>query len=467
MNIKFLYIFIIIIAISCLTNNLNSQILNEDIREIRILENLDTVKINRTLGDWWFGPYFSVTPLSSIYFGKLNINENKFPGYEQYDKLIQFSGGSGWGYSVGLFGEWKKVSNDWGINLKASFIDYRKSNTQTKLNDTLQTSYENQSNFQYLSLMPSYRLDIKYLEGLHAFGGLDFDIPISATADLIKRFRNPERIEETYKIKYNEQNFRVGINLGIAYDFFAASISSLARSRFSFFASMHTGTVILSDYKSTFNNLSFKFGFVIKIGPDVQSYDTTRFDPIRNEMPEYLATVDVENGVFFGGFRPQTFAGADLVYFEVPQIINVVPDTVEIARTEVNIQPFKPKETPKKITIVPNQTVSFEFGKNANSTNLTVEMKEYLDLIAEFLKQNPRFRVIVEGHTDDRGTRDIQNKISTERAAAAKQELRNKGIPEGRIIARGRGSLVPKVPNTTEANRAKNRRLEIIIERGN
>ncbi len=466
MDLKYLNIFLIIIAI-IIPNKINSQVLNEDIKEIRILENFDTVKINRTLGDWWFGPYFSVSPLSSIYFGKLNINENKFPGYEQYDNLIKFSGGSGWGYSIGLFGEWKKTSNDWGINLKASFIDYRKSNSQTSLNDTLQTSYENQSKFQYLSLMPSYRMDIKYLEGLHAFWGFDFDIPISATADLIKRFRNPERIEETYSIKYVQQNFRFGIHIGIAYDFFAASISSLARSRYSFFASMNTGTNILSDYNSTFNNLAIKIGFVIKIGPDNQSYDTLRFDKDRYEPPVYLASAAVENGVYFGGFRSPTFEGAEIAYLEMPQVVKVIPDTVEIAKTEVNIQPSKPKEIPKKITIIPNQTVSFEFGKNANSTNLTLEMKEYLDLVAEFLKQNPRYRVIVEGHTDDRGTRDIQNKISTERAAAAKQELRNKGIPEGRIIARGRGSLVPKVPNTSEANRSKNRRLEIILERGN
>jgi outer membrane protein OmpA-like peptidoglycan-associated protein len=460
------HILLILIIMVILTPlDIKSQLIDATLRDIEITSQKDTLLINRTPGDWWFGPFFSLTPQTNFYFGKLIIPENIFPGWEQFNNILHYSGGIGWGYNLGIFSEWKKKENQWGINLKISLIDYKTSKTNLNANDSLQTTYENQTTYSYITISPAVRFDLNFLSGLYWFSGFDFSIPLNAFADQLKSFRNPEIIQEKRKINYSALNFRGGLNIGLGYDFFSASISKYARSSFSTYILLNGGTNLLSDWGSNYNGISLQVGIIIKIGADKRQIDTLPFNPNYVEPPAYLASVARENGVYFSGFHENSIGSADLSYFEIPIISKIVPDTSEISSLEVKVPETKPFEQKKQIVITPNKMVSFEFGKNINNTTLSKEMKEYISAVADFLKQNPGYRVIVEGHTDDRGTRDIQNKISTERSTAAMQELRNKGVPSGRIISRGRGALVPLVPNTSEANRAKNRRLEIMVER--
>ena len=70
----------------------------------------------------------------------------------------------------------------------------------------------------------------------------------------------------------------------------------------------------------------------------------------------------------------------------------------------------------------------------------------------------------VEGHTDDRGKRDYNVKLSGERAESVRQYLIKAGVAEGRLKAIGYGPDRPADVNTTEAGRANNRRVEFVIE---
>lgn len=90
---------------------------------------------------------------------------------------------------------------------------------------------------------------------------------------------------------------------------------------------------------------------------------------------------------------------------------------------------------------------------------------DILDQVAYILEQNPDIeRVMVEGHTDDTGGDRFNQQLSEERATAVKDYLvEERQIDAGRLETKGFGSNEPLVPNSSEENRRKNRRVEFKI----
>ena len=86
-----------------------------------------------------------------------------------------------------------------------------------------------------------------------------------------------------------------------------------------------------------------------------------------------------------------------------------------------------------------------------------------LDRLIQILKQNPEIKIEIQGHTSTGRTEDFNLKLSQERADAVANYLLEKGIEKERIQAKGYGSSKPIAPNTTEANKAKNRRVSFKI----
>jgi outer membrane protein OmpA-like peptidoglycan-associated protein len=87
-----------------------------------------------------------------------------------------------------------------------------------------------------------------------------------------------------------------------------------------------------------------------------------------------------------------------------------------------------------------------------------------LDNVATVLAAHPEIaHVRVEGHTDDRGAADANLALSQARAKAVVEYLIAKGIVAGRLEAEGIGEARPLVTNDTAANRARNRRVELVI----
>ena len=83
--------------------------------------------------------------------------------------------------------------------------------------------------------------------------------------------------------------------------------------------------------------------------------------------------------------------------------------------------------------------------------------------IGELLAANPDYRVTIESHLDDRGTPDDIAAITDQRSRAIAEKLVTLGVPAERIEAKGLGSTVPVAANTTAANRARNRRVRIVL----
>lgn len=82
---------------------------------------------------------------------------------------------------------------------------------------------------------------------------------------------------------------------------------------------------------------------------------------------------------------------------------------------------------------------------------------------AALLKTAPNLPVRVNGYTDDLGDWDVNLTLSRRRSRAVRQALIANGVPAARITAVGWSEEHPKLPNTSAANRAANRRAEITV----
>ncbi|MFM7769518.1 MAG: OmpA family protein, partial [Bacteroidota bacterium] len=75
----------------------------------------------------------------------------------------------------------------------------------------------------------------------------------------------------------------------------------------------------------------------------------------------------------------------------------------------------------------------------------------------------PNWKLRVSGHTDNIGSRETNMALSKKRAESVKRYLMAKGIPESKFEILYFGPDKPIAPNDTEAGRAKNRRVEMLI----
>lgn len=98
-----------------------------------------------------------------------------------------------------------------------------------------------------------------------------------------------------------------------------------------------------------------------------------------------------------------------------------------------------------------------------NSYELNAASKFVIDQFIVFLKENPKIKIEIQGHTDDKGNPAENLKLSDNRSKAVMEYIVSKGVAQNRITAQGFGQTKPKVPNTSETNRALNRRTEFLI----
>jgi outer membrane protein OmpA-like peptidoglycan-associated protein len=98
-------------------------------------------------------------------------------------------------------------------------------------------------------------------------------------------------------------------------------------------------------------------------------------------------------------------------------------------------------------------------------SNLLSSAKVKLDQVANALLSVRERNLIVEGHTDSRGSVSYNQGLSQRRADAVRDYLVQRGYPADRIQSRGKGKGSPIADNASAEGRANNRRVEIIIER--
>jgi outer membrane protein OmpA-like peptidoglycan-associated protein len=119
---------------------------------------------------------------------------------------------------------------------------------------------------------------------------------------------------------------------------------------------------------------------------------------------------------------------------------------------------LKAKQTDRGVVLTMGD-VLFATGKS----DVAPGAQRSIDKLVDFLQKNPTRNVLIEGHTDNTGSADLNLRLSQERADAVKELLVAKGISPDRISARGHGLKYPLVSNDTAAGRQQNRRVEVVV----
>ena len=130
---------------------------------------------------------------------------------------------------------------------------------------------------------------------------------------------------------------------------------------------------------------------------------------------------------------------------------------MEQATRGTGVQVSRTSDDQLKLNI-PND-ISFDTGSSA----IRPQLRSVLDPFAASLRDDPNTRIEVIGHTDSTGSPAINNPLSIDRAQSVRDYLASRGVSPARIGTAGRGEREPVADNSTDAGRARNRRVEIYL----
>ena len=116
-------------------------------------------------------------------------------------------------------------------------------------------------------------------------------------------------------------------------------------------------------------------------------------------------------------------------------------------------------KTPAEKLAQVGDTVNFGF----DSAELTVSARSTLNRQAAFLSLNPDLMIVIEGHADERGTREYNLALGDRRATSVRDYLVAKGINSARVRTVSYGKERPAVAGSDEAAWAKNRRAATVL----
>ena len=103
--------------------------------------------------------------------------------------------------------------------------------------------------------------------------------------------------------------------------------------------------------------------------------------------------------------------------------------------------------------------ILFETGKSILSTDAKTSLAKF----ATSLKETNETDVAIHGHTDNTGTREVNEKLSVQRAQSVIDFLVSKGVNRDRLTGKGFAYDVPVADNSTAEGRKQNRRVEVFI----
>lgn len=113
----------------------------------------------------------------------------------------------------------------------------------------------------------------------------------------------------------------------------------------------------------------------------------------------------------------------------------------------------------KALKVTFAEGILFETGKS----DLSMGSRTALDKFAKSLLDNPDTDLVIYGHTDNTGSKEVNQRISDQRAMSVRNYLVNKGVGASRLTTKGMAYDQPVADNSTAAGRAQNRRVEVYI----
>ena len=139
-----------------------------------------------------------------------------------------------------------------------------------------------------------------------------------------------------------------------------------------------------------------------------------------------------------------------------PRVVEPEPVQVQPLRPEPVEEPHTLTPEPAPVVAAPpppppppvkTTTLSADTLFALNSFQLRPQAKAKLDEFASELDQFDYRRIHITGHTDPTGSKELNERLSRQRAEAVKRYLVNKGLPASKIVAEGMGSAMPVVPD--------------------
>lgn len=127
----------------------------------------------------------------------------------------------------------------------------------------------------------------------------------------------------------------------------------------------------------------------------------------------------------------------------------------------VQMQSLKAKQESRGLVMTLGESL-FAPGQ----ADLKDEAMGNLGAVIEFVNQDTTRKIRIEGHTDARGSANLNQVLSQQRADAVKAALIAQGVDAARITALGRGAEAPLATNDSPEGRARNRRVEVILVGG-
>jgi len=204
--------------------------------------------------------------------------------------------------------------------------------------------------------------------------------------------------------------------------------------------------------------------FVLIIAMSSSSKEITKINNAEGTGDNLIAAPLTASGIFAGKVASKSRMLLDADDFPPPiSDLDLVREDLVVFMTENKLfNVIDLKKTREGFTIRISTDILFDSGE----TTLKVENIYLLDKIAELLSVIPN-NVRIDGHTDDRYTddNDAGNRLSIARASrVCDYVIEEEMLATARFGVAGFGRYRPLRPNSNEHNRAKNRRVEIIIE---
>lgn len=131
---------------------------------------------------------------------------------------------------------------------------------------------------------------------------------------------------------------------------------------------------------------------------------------------------------------------------------------LQLEKLQTELAELKPRMTDRGMVLT-LQDVLFDTAK----AHVKPGAGRSLDRLARFLKENPGYRVMVEGHTDSRGDDEFNQDLSERRADSVRQEMVRRGVGQDAMDSAGFGESKPIASNDSPGGRQMNRRVEFII----
>lgn len=378
--------------------------------------------------------------------GGLHTSEKKDGKWTEPMRINEISNRFDW---VGV----AQITNDGGVMLfeaqKSSddvdfYVTFRQDDgkwgTPVRLPDNVNTDEDDRS--------PSLYLDGKVMyfstSGHEGFGKMDV-FKTTRLDDTWTKWSDPVNLGRAINTADDEWGF----NFAVASD-----------GKTAFFAKQDGN---LHDLMMTELPVNMRISPMKMIQVPIKSVNVT-FVEVRNSAGELIQSIRVK-------------PGSEEVFISVPEEnwdekITITPKTGDdVITTPVTIDMNKPTAVLDTIVAIPVKNY-IESGENFKigavqfdlaESELRPEAKEALDKFCKALATQ-KARIFITGHTDDNGSEADNQILSEKRVEAVKAYMVSRGIPEKSITATGKGETAPKVPNTSDRNRAINRRVEFRFE---